>query len=107
MIWGLYVRGGGYQTTSGGLVTHSWAYSLIQPGRMVSVVFRASTLIWPTYLAQTLRPGTSSDVPPVVFHAGLLVFPPALVIPDGAAESQTSYRKIPQDPRSQLTLRRG
>ncbi|MFN9701338.1 MAG: hypothetical protein ACK57H_05635, partial [Hyphomonadaceae bacterium] len=48
MIWGLYVRGGGYQTTCGGLVTHSWAYRLIEPGRMVSVVFRASPLIWPT-----------------------------------------------------------
>ena len=80
MIWGLYVRGGGYQTTSGGLVTHSWAHSLIQSGRMVSVVFRASTLIWPTYLAQTLRPGTSSDVPPVVSHAGLLVLVPRTAV---------------------------
>ena len=90
MIWGLYVRGGGYQTTSGGLVTHSWAYSLIQPGRMVSVVFRASPLIWPTYLAQTLRPGTSASYrstrrTPGGFHAGLLV----LFYPLGPCDHRT------------------
>jgi len=43
------------------------AHSLIQPGRTVCVVFRASPLIWPTFLAQPMRPGPSLCVTPEVF----------------------------------------
>ncbi len=69
---------------------------------MVSVVFRASPLIWPTYLAQTLRPGTSASYrstrrTPGGFHAGLLVM--------GAVQKMLSSRTaqpsrdlLPQSP---------